>query len=173
MAMKAAPISAAPASAPITHGLPQPLSGACSTPSVSSVSAAVKVSVHCTSSPIASGLLDSRMLGAAMHSATRLIAPGLSITDCQPKDSASQPERIAPHDSPTPNEVPMKLNARVRAAPSNTCASAAVPAANAAADPSPCKARARSKATMPGASVNNELLSATTASPSRKTRLRP
>jgi hypothetical protein len=67
----------------------------------------------------------------------------------------------------------MKLNARVRAAPSNTCASAAVPDAKAAAEPRPCRARARSKATMPGASVSSELLSATTASPMRKTRLRP
>ncbi|MCY1224909.1 hypothetical protein D9M72_370860 [compost metagenome] len=173
MAMKAAPMASAPASAASTHGLPQPLSGACSTPSVSRLSAAVKLSVPGTSSPIACGLRDSRMRGAARHSATRLTAPGLSITACQPMVSASQPERIDPHDSPTPNEVPMRLNARSRAGPSNSCASAAVPAAKAAAEPSPCTARARSKATMPGASVSSALLSATTARPSRKTRLRP
>lgn len=72
-----------------------------------------------------------------------------------------------------PKVVPSRLNARVRAAPSNSCASAAVPPASAAAAASPCAARSRSTASIDGANASATDISVKPPTPIANRRLRP
>src|ERR1700744_1501891 len=58
--------------------------------------------------------------------------------DRSPAERRNQPASTGPKARPTPKLVPSMLKARVRACPSNSCASAAEPLDNAAAAAMPC-----------------------------------
>ena len=175
-ATKAASASAAPASGSSAAPLDQPASGPCSTPQVSSARAAVNSSAPARSSRCASGLRDSGMQRSPSTSAASATAATQSTTPRQPATPSNQPDSNGPKARPTPNDVPTPLKARMRAVPSNTWASAAVPPASAAAAPRPCSARSRLNTTMapcPPRQAWASALASTTPNPVRKTRRRP
>ena len=91
----------------------------------------------------------------------------------QPKRSISAPAITGPHARPIPKVVPSALKARVRAWPSNSWASAAVPPASAAAAATPCAARSRSTARIEGAKPSAAELSVKPATPKANSRRRP
>ena len=96
----------------------QPASGDASTAQVNIPNANVKATAPGTSKPLACGLRDSSTLRTANTNETKATGTTQSTTPCQPVQANNHPAINGPNASPTPNEVPTRLNTRARCGPS-------------------------------------------------------
>ena len=142
-------------------------------PNVSATSAAVNSSVPGQSMPCAAGSRDSPIRRVPSSRIKTAISAMAKYSARQPRRSIRNPDAIGPNARPTPNAVPRKLNARVRCAPSNSCASSEVAEVSTKAPPRPSTARSRLSSSRLGLRPISRDVTMNVQSPATKQRLRP